>query len=342
MNKRNNGIRYCTKCGHKLHKNGLTKGGTIRYRCRSCGSSKTARRDDVRLRNILDGIVNLLTCKWTFGEYGKRKGVSRWTISRHLGECIAKLDMGPPDPTGEIYNCMVIDATWLKDGAVAIVKGNGYIQQWEFGSYETMDLWVKVLSKMPRPSAIACDGNKSMLEAIRYVYGDTIILQRCQFHLWQNIRLGTPKDSDVPVIREFRQLAYTIEKVKTIADIREFERQFYTLLLRHKDWLEEGYEEKLYTWQTVKRYKHHKARTVYMQMVELLSTHQLFSYIEYPDKDIPNTTNQVEGGINARIAELLRCHRGLRQDGQRWLISAYLWTKTEFKKPPFKLKDTTK
>ncbi len=35
----------------------------------------------------------------------------------------------------------------------------------------------------------------------------------------------------------------------------------------------------------------------------------LFQYIKYPN--IPNTTNQLEGGINSQIQHLIVNHRGL-------------------------------
>ena len=48
---------------------------------------------------------------------------------------------------------------------------------------------------------------------------------------------------------------------------------------------------------------------------------RLFLYLKH---DIPNTTNYVEGGINSRLKELIRCHRGLDLSKQKKICEWYL------------------
>lgn len=337
--KARNGTRYCTECGHKLHSNGTTRDGKPRLRCRNCGTSRVIRRDDVRLRNELNGIIHLLTCKWTFSEYGKLSGVSRRTISRQLHDCIAKLEVKPPEPTGEVYNCLIVDATWLSHGAVAIARTPRYVQQWEFidGS-EGIKLWLALFRKIPRPDCIVCDGHKGLIAAAKRTYGNDVMLQRCIFHLCHTLHSYLPMTARHPAATELRDYYKQVNYVRTKGQARQFEEHFYELYDKYRDYIDEHTMMTTPSNQVMPDYIHRKTHAAYALLDNLIKDKQLFNYIDHPELNIPNTTNLLEGGVNSRIAELLKCHRGLSIVGQRWVINLYLWTRTEFKKPPFKLK----
>lgn len=51
----------------------------------------------------------------------------------------------------------------------------------------------------------------------------------------------------------------------------------------------------------------------------------LFTFLEMPG--VPRTTNDVEDGINARIAELVRRHRGTTDAHKRVIVSYFLASK---------------
>jgi hypothetical protein len=53
---------------------------------------------------------------------------------------------------------------------------------------------------------------------------------------------------------------------------------------------------------------------------------QIFAHI---GNDIPNTNNKIEGGINARLKELRRCHRGVSIEHEKKLFDWVLWSKSE-------------
>jgi hypothetical protein len=44
----------------------------------------------------------------------------------------------------------------------------------------------------------------------------------------------------------------------------------------------------------------------------------MFTYLE--DKDIPNTSNLIEGGINSLVRTLLKCHRGMTMKHRKLLV----------------------
>ena len=51
----------------------------------------------------------------------------------------------------------------------------------------------------------------------------------------------------------------------------------------------------------------------------------LFTYQEYLDPNIPNTTNHVDGGVNPKLKELNRKHRGMRIDRRNKLLTILLY-----------------
>ena len=340
----NNGTAHCTKCALKMHRNGTTKQGKVRLRCPKCGTSVTldgrVKRPDTRLRNMLAGITTLLTSKWTFSEYGRRKGVSRRTISRNLRECIERLDVGPPEPTGEVYDCLIVDATWLSDGTVAIARTPEHVQQWVISnSHEGIAIWTAVFQKITKPRCIVCDGHKSLIAAAKNVYGNDVMIQRCHFHLYNTMRSYLPASGKDPVARQLWSLFLSIKSIRTQSDARAFERRFKQLYDQHRQYVDEHTMMTTPTNQVMPLYTHNKLHAAYALLERLINERQLFNYVDHPELSIPSTTNLLEGGINSRIAELLKCHRGLTMKGQAWVINLYLWTKTEFGKPTLRLRE---
>jgi len=51
----------------------------------------------------------------------------------------------------------------------------------------------------------------------------------------------------------------------------------------------------------------------------------LFTYQDYLSLNIPNTTNHVDGGINTKLKELNRQHRGMRRDRRDKLLVKLLY-----------------
>ncbi len=52
---------------------------------------------------------------------------------------------------------------------------------------------------------------------------------------------------------------------------------------------------------------------------------RLFAFQEYPTLNIPNTTNHIDGGINTKLKDLNRRHRGMRQDRRNKLLTNLLY-----------------
>ena len=72
--------------------------------------------------------------------------------------------------------------------------------------------------------------------------------------------------------------------------------------------------------------RHKKLKSAYNHILYALKYNQLFHYLE---DTVPNTSNEVEGGINARLKELIRSHRGTTIIRKRLIVEWYLVSRSE-------------
>ena len=52
---------------------------------------------------------------------------------------------------------------------------------------------------------------------------------------------------------------------------------------------------------------------------------RLFTFQQYPELNIPNTTNHIDGGINTKLKDLNRRHRGMKQSRRNKLFVNLLY-----------------
>ena len=166
-----------------------------------------------------------------------------------------------------------------------------------------------------------CDGQKGMLKAIKTRYPG-VIIQRCQFHVIHQINLLLTKHPETQAARELKPIVNQIAQVKTRDDLKLW-------LLMYKSWYqqyqlflkERTYQEKLtpmgrHKW----HYTHGHLHASHSHLKNALPN--LFQYLRY--KEIPNTSNRIEGGINAQIQRWIDYHRGTKLLQRRKIIALLL------------------
>jgi len=96
----------------------------------------------------------------------------------------------------------------------------------------------------------------------------------------------------------------------------------YADLLNEKTYVEPNKNTKYKrTW----FYTHKNLRAAFRHIKNAFDNQQLFQFI---DGKIPSTNNYLEGGINARLKELRRCHRGISVEHQKRIFDWYLLSRT--------------
>lgn len=194
----------------------------------------------------------------------------------------------------------------------AISKENLY---WKFLPYET--IWEYKLGIMHIQDlgfnilAIVCDGRRGIFQAF-----PDIPVQMCQFH---QVAIVTRYLTRNPKLQASIELTAIVRKLK-----RTDELSFNGMLAKWGKKWSEFMRERTINLETGKwNYTHKRLRSAYYSLVHNLE--YLFTYQKYPNIDIPNTTNGLEG-IFTDVKTKVRVHKGIQIENKQKLINEVLKT----------------
>jgi hypothetical protein len=156
--------------------------------------------------------------------------------------------------------------------------------------------------------AIICDGRKGLFGLF-----DNIPMQMCQFHQIAIITRYLTRKPKIPACIELRALSLTLTKMNKAA----FSSQ---LAGWHNKW--EGYlKERTASATTGKtHYTHRRLRSAYFSLKRNLQW--LYTFEEYKELMIPNTTNALEGEFSD-LKNKLRNHNGLSIERKKKFIDGF-------------------
>lgn len=158
-------------------------------------------------------------------------------------------------------------------------------------------------------SAAVVDGRRGLATVFR-----DIPVQICHFHQMKNVTKYLTRKPETLAGQELRRIMLTIPQSN--------EKEFAKLLSDwHQQW--QGFiTEKTYVLGTRHwRYTHKKVRSAYKSLETNLPF--LFTYQKYPQLNIPNTTNTIDGYF-ASVKKKVAAHHGLRRDRRYKVISELL------------------
>ena len=160
--------------------------------------------------------------------------------------------------------------------------------------------------------AAAVDGKRGFLK----VFGGMPV-QICQFHQIKQVTKCLTRRPKIEAGRELRALALTLTKT---------DEPTFTAALKewHNGWgdfINEKTEHSFTNGKTRWRYTHKNVRSAYRSLKTNLP--HLFTHQKYPELNIPNTTNSLDGAFSA-LKKKLAVHHGLRQDRRYKVISKLL------------------
>lgn len=327
------GFRRCPTCSTKLQKRGLTAAGTQRWLCVQCARSATRPRTDLSRAFTLERFVAWLMGKQSQVELSH--GVTDRTWRTQTSWCWQIVPK--PQLTGEIYPVILLDGIRIGGLVNLIARTPQYVIDWHWAGWESSHTWEKLFNKLPAPVVVVCDGQKGILLAIGRCWPKARI-QRCIFHVWQNIRVKLTLHPQTLAGQELLALTKILLRgIATKKAAGQWQEQLTFWEQRHGDFIRER------TYVTEPRpgkhnwwYTHGRLRSAYRQLAKLVQDNQLFTYLDetVTTIPIPRTTNYVEGGINSQIRTKLKLHRGLNQTHQQRLVEWYLYSRTEAPKPP--------
>lgn len=162
-------------------------------------------------------------------------------------------------------------------------------------------------------SAFVIDGRRGVRQGLMKKYPG-IPIQQCQFH---QILIVTRYLSTKPKLKAGKELR------RITLTLTESDREIFEVKLKewHTKW-SEFLKEKSINHLTGRLYfTHRRLRSAYRSLNSNIPW--LFTYLEYPELNIPNTTNSCDGSF-AHWKNKLRIHRGLRKQRRRKMMNYFL------------------
>ena len=157
--------------------------------------------------------------------------------------------------------------------------------------------------------AIAIDGRPG----IRDVFSD-IPVQMCHFHQKAIINRYLTRNPKLEAGIQLRKIVTTLcntNETLFAEDLHQWHKQWKSFLK------ERTVNPDTKRW----HYTHKRVRSAYRSLKNNLP--YLFAYHRYPELNIPNTTNSLDG-LFAHLKDCVRIHRGLKNDLKTKLIIAFL------------------
>jgi transposase-like protein len=266
------GFRYCLSCGTKLQKNGYNltkKGRKTKHRCPSCHTNSQHYRPDLTRKHQLKRFVSYLigTAPATdyFSSLSSFRRQSAWCWQVRPLLLI----------TGEVCGYLVIDAKPIKGAVCAIVRNHGYVLNWEHGLSENSELWRSVLSALPRPKAVVCDGQKGIFKALNQLWPE-IIIQRCHVHVRRNIRVKISLNPKTEAGADLKWLMPRLKQVEDYDSMAEFIALFNALYDAHVSFLSQRTTNPNPTASKKWWYTHSRVLSAYRQIAKLIDDNHLF------------------------------------------------------------------
>lgn len=157
--------------------------------------------------------------------------------------------------------------------------------------------------------AAVIDGRRGLANVFK-----DIPVQMCHFHQLQTVTKYLTRRPKTEAGQELRSLALTLTRTN--------EEEFSQKLIAWEKKYHTFYTEKTYVTGTNHWYYTHKnVRSAYMSLKRNLPC--LFTYQKYPELNIPNTTNTIDGYF-ASLKKKVAAHHGLRRDRRYKVISELL------------------
>lgn len=317
---------------------GTTRAGRQRFRCAQCGRSGSRRRTDNTIRQYRHAFITWLTGSVHLHDVAHQWSVSTVTAWQRLQSYWHELPV--PQLSHPGVATVVLDATSvIKRQCMVLIALDPTTRQpltWEFAIRESYASWKLLLVHLNQagctPAFVVCDGQRGLLKAIREVWPAAKI-QRCLIHVVRQAKAWLTQRPKTIAGAELLTLVRALPDTRTRRQKRRWVRAYRCWCHRHDAFL----KERSYA-PTGKRwwYTHRKLRGVRSLLTN--SVPELFTFIRY--YQVPRTSNHVEGGINSRLKDLYRIHRGLSPWKKIVLTAWYLFERQQrkiTKKPTRKL-----
>ena len=210
---------------------------------------------------------------------------------------------------------------------IAVDTATGKPVDWILAEKECFASWYTFFNQLAAkgivPEGTVSDAQKGLLKALSAVYPG-IPHQRCLIHVHRQACIWLTKHPKTDAGADLLILTHLLIGVRTRTGAEDWVQSFQEWVDTYHPFLAERTHSDAKRWW----YTHRTLRAVRSLLANALP--ELYTFLNHTK--IPRTSNHVEGGINARLRELLRCHRGLTA-AQRGSFSCWFLSLKQTQKP---------
>lgn len=277
------------------------------YKCYVCKKQFT---EGIRLNPTIIW-EEYTTGKQTYKQLAEKYKCSKKTIQRKID--LHQVILTEKEPRKVI---VLMDTTyWGRDFGVMLFKDANTKENLlkYYVKTETNRLYIQGIKELESNGfeivAIVCDGRKGLLQSF-----DKTPVQMCQFHQVAIIRRYITKNPKTPASIELKELVAMMK----MTDKESFEGGLELWFIKWEIFL----NERTTNPETGKsHYTHKRLRSAYRSLKTNLKW--LFTWYDYYDLKIPNTTNAIDGHFSD-LKNKLRNHNGLSKARKIKFIDEFL------------------
>ncbi len=308
-------IKKCQKCQSKSIQKWGQKRGRQNYKCKDCKHSFQNRRRTKKSGWIKKVYHEYSSRKQTYKElskdYQKDPKTLRKYFDRHepaTGEIIV-----PSKPIN-----LVMDATFFsrKDGVI-IARAESKNLYWKYIETEKIQHYKETVSFLEKAGctflSFTIDGRRGVRQMLEKTYSH-IPIQYCIFHQIKTIHRYISRRPKLEAGKELREIVLTLSKAKKKDFIK-------TLSKWHGKWKEFLKEKSTNSYTKRWHYTHKRLRSAYRSLERNLP--YLFTFQNYPKRNIPTTTNSCDGSFT-HWKNKVKLHRGMKKHRRNKMINYFL------------------
>ena len=233
-------------------------------------------------------------------------------------------DIWPMPPKIESKREVVyVDGIYMgRKVCILICCDDKHVLGWYLCRYEHSGAWKALMTRIAEPKIVVSDGGTGFVKALKKVWPNAKH-QRCVFHIFCQVKRYTTSRPKTAAGIELYIMARDLLHLKSKEDTEKWTERFIEWVKKYNSFLSQMTCDEYGN----KRPTHERLLKAQRSILRLLKEGTMFTYL---DKDligeigkIPSTNNQIEGGINAGLREMLRNHRGMSVE--RRIKAVYWW-----------------
>lgn len=311
----------CPQCGFLDTIKKGKRNGYSRYFCKNCGSYFTDRRPHISEKNMFVWFRRWVREKQSISQIAQESGHSERTLKRYFYKVL------PTCPTWQIQKRekvnLLVDGTYFTNKVCLLLYRDNNIKMTILyrlaqreGLRDLMEDLQAIKDVGIEVESVTCDGAANILKAVRNVFPEAII-QRCTFHIANEVCLWLTKKPKSEAAKELRELVGFLNKVSTHEEAQLWMRAFVDWKTKFNSFInQKTTDEQSGRWWYTHKTLHQSASHIERAMPNM------FCYLFSPK--IPKTSNSIESFFG-HLKDHLRLHRGLSNKHFKDFIKWYLF-----------------